>query len=114
MIKGLYGGRGVVVTNNTSSTPYYSMSSTYSGTVRLNSSNNSYEVFDGNNWLMLTTVMPTIELDGATRTAIDWCHKKMAEEARLDALAAKHPGIKDLKEKLDLMVKLVQEENDAA
>jgi hypothetical protein len=33
---------------------------------------------------------------------------KMAEEQRLEALMAKHPGLKDTKEKFDVMYALVK------
>lgn len=115
MIKGLTAGTGINVVNGSTYVPSYSMSNAYAGTMRYNTSNQCLEVFDGNgSWQVMSMAWPTVELNMSTQEAIVWCQKKMAEEKQLEALAAKHPGVKDLKEKLDLMVKLVGSENDRA
>jgi hypothetical protein len=51
-----------------------------------------------------------ITLDGPTLTVIEWGKKKMADEQQLNALLEQHPGLKELKDKFDVMLALVQQE----
>lgn len=44
--------------------------------------------------------------------AIQWAMAKMNEEAKLKELCAKHPGLKDIKEKYEVMLALVRENDD--
>jgi hypothetical protein len=39
-----------------------------------------------------------------------WAKKKMQEDQRIEELAKQYPAVKDAKEKLDIIVKLVQDE----
>jgi hypothetical protein len=38
---------------------------------------------------------PQVELSGHVQTVIQWAEKKIAEEARIKELAAKHPSVAD-------------------
>jgi hypothetical protein len=63
--------------------------------VRYNGSSQNLEVYDGTSWLMLQTAYPTIELNGDVQSVVNWARAKMAEEARAQELAAKHPTVAD-------------------
>ena len=38
---------------------------------------------------------PTVELSGEVQSILNWARIKMAEEARIKELAAKHPSVAD-------------------
>ena len=64
-------------------------------------------------WVPFNESCGSIMLDMSTLSAIEWVQKKMSEEAKLNELCQEHPGLKDLKEKYEIMLALVQEhEND--
>ena len=100
------------VFNSPGASPYINPSQPMTGMVRYVS--NRLEVYDGSSWLQIGGGSASVSLTGEAVEILDWAKKKIAEEKQLEALAVKHPGIKDLKEKLDLMVKLVGSENDRA
>jgi hypothetical protein len=93
MIKNLTAGLGIHISGNNYSTPYVDMARPSAGMVRCNGS--SIEVYDGSTWLMLSSNIPQIELDGVTQEAIQWVRRKMEEEKRMLELAKKHPSVAD-------------------
>ena len=119
MLSGIVPGAGINVSGAYgASLPYINSntSNPMQGMLRINGS--SLQVFDGNSWLSVGTQMPTVELNGAAMSAINWAQTKMAEEAELQALAKKHPAVADAlntvneaHNKLKVIVALTQEEN---
>lgn len=97
-----------------SSSPYISPGSAGAGIIRYNPNSQQLEVNDGSSWLTLSSFQ-SISLSADAEQALDWAKKKLKQEQELDALATQHPGIKDLQEKLEIMVALVkqQEQNDS-
>ncbi len=95
MIKGITGGAGIHVSNNSSSMPYISMSATSAGMVRYNGNSQNFEVYDGSVWMPVTSSFPTIELDGLTMETLTWARKKMEHERHIQSLAAQHPTVAD-------------------
>ena len=75
--------------------------------VRYNSSMNRMEVYDGVVWLELGGPAE-IGLTHQAEEVLQWARRKMEEEARIEQLAKDHEGIRDLKEKLDMMIALVR------
>lgn len=82
-----------------------------SGQVRWNGNNKEFEVCDNNsgNWYRIS---PEVELrnDPELIEVIEWAKKKIIEEKHIEELAKQYPAVKDAKEKLDIIVKLVQDE----
>lgn len=81
-----------------------------SGHVRWNGNNREFEVADPNgSWHRID---PTVELESTAQLAevIDWARNKMEFEKKLDKLASQYPAVKDAKEKLELVMKLVQDD----
>lgn len=117
MIKSITSGTGINITNSYSSWPnFYNSPSGNSlvGQMRYNGSNQCIEVYDGNNWLMMGTGHPTVELAPHVQAVVAWAQAKMAEEARFKELAAKHPivadaleGLKKAYERVDVVTSLV-------
>ena len=98
MIKGLNTGTGVQVNGGYTSWPsFYNTSSasnnTLVGQVRYNGASQNMEVYDGISWLTMGSSYPTIELSGDVQAVVVWAKMKMAEEARIRELAAKHPAV---------------------
>ena len=80
------------------------------GNVRYNTTTQCFEVFDGNMWMRLNMAHAQIGLTSEAESILDWAKKKQAEEARIMQLAEEHPGIRDLKEKLEVMIALVNKD----
>ncbi len=100
MIKGVNGGNGIQVSGGYFSWPSFYQSSATSGNtligqVRYNGSSQNMEVYDGSSWLMMSSAYPTVELSGDVQSVLNWARAKMAEEARIQELAAKHPSVAD-------------------
>jgi len=100
MIKTITAGTGLQVNNGWASWPTFYNNSTSSnntlvGQVRYNGSSQTMEVYDGTTWLTMGSAYPTVELTGEVQSIINWARMKMAEEARIKELAAKHPSVAD-------------------
>lgn len=81
------------------------------GNMRYNTTNQSMEVFDGNNWMKLNEGTASVALSGEVEALLDWARKKRAEEWELERLAQEHPSIKDLVDQINLkkeQIKMVQ------
>ena len=103
MINNITGAPGINVMPGTK--PYI----TVSGVVRWNGPQQRLEVMDRDNWMPLDTGSSwTIAPDYSLNNVINWANVKMAKEEQLQVLIDKHPGLKDLKEKFDIMLALVQ------
>lgn len=83
------------------------------GQVRWNGNNREFEVADLNGgWHRID---PTVELDSNPRNlseVIEWATKKMEFEKKVEKLASQYPAVKDAKEKLELIMALVQEDKN--
>ena len=89
--------------------PYISPGAGGSGMVRYNSSLQQLEVNDGAVWLQLGQTS-SIGLTQEAEQALQWAQQQLKREQELDALAKQHPGIKDLQQKLEIMIALVKQE----
>jgi hypothetical protein len=67
------------------------------------------EVYDGLTWHGIDSHV-TVDLGMTSKQAIEWAHKKMQEEKRLQELMDQHPGLKDLHDKFEMMKVLCMEE----
>ena len=100
MIKGLNTGNGLRVNNGYVTWPqFYNSPQTNGnsliGQMRYNGSSQNIEVYDGNSWLVVAASYPTVELAPHVQAVVDWAQIKMAEEQRLESMAAKHPAVAD-------------------
>ena len=110
MIRTLNGGPGLAVANGSTSYPYINMNNASAGMVRYNGSSQNFEVYDGSSWVSMYGTATTVTLDYDVQNILNWARDKMLEDQRLKELAQKHPGIRDLQEKLDVMIALVQQQ----
>ena len=113
MIKSIVpNGRYIQVTNSTSSTYVNGYSGLQGvGNMRYNTTNQSTEVFDGNNWITISMSIPSVGLTQEAETLLDWARQKKNEEMELERLAKTNPTIKDLVEQVKIkkdQIKMVQ------
>lgn len=80
MIKGLTGGRGIVVDGGGTALPYVNQNSSdsFSGLLRIWGSDLQY--YQNGVWTTLPTSYATVGLDGSSDHAIKWVQDKMAYE----------------------------------
>jgi hypothetical protein len=93
MIRNITGGYGIQVSGSVYNAPYIDTTRASAGMVRYVGGN--LEVYDGSSWLPLQSSYPQVELSGDVQSIINWARAKMAEEARIQELAAKHPTVAD-------------------
>ena len=104
MFNSIQPGPGLISTANHQPLPYSSGAMYWDGT------NKSINVIDGIGSNYTIPFQPvTVSLDAVAQAAIKWAHEKIAEERKLIELCAKHPGLKDVKEKYELMLALTKE-----
>ena len=113
MIKSIVpNGRYIQVTNSTSSTYVNGYSGLQGvGNMRYNTTNQSTEVFDGNNWITISMSIPSVGLTQEAESLLDWARKKKNEEMELEHLAQTNTTIKDLVEQVKIkqdQIKMVQ------
>lgn len=95
MINSIYSTTsGYINVGGHNNNPYVSVdhSNPATGMIRMNG--NNMEVFNGSGWISFGTTAE-VSLTGAAISALDWCHKKMAEETRIKELAAKSVTVAD-------------------
>jgi hypothetical protein len=87
------------------------------GNIRFNTSNQTLEVFDGSNWIILNMPDATVGLNDEAESLLNWASVKRDEELKIAELSKKHPGVADAvqelkraNEQLQIMVNLVKEE----
>lgn len=100
MIKGLTGGRGILVSGGNPSTTYINMANPSAGLVRYNGNSTSIEVYDGMTWIPMQSSYANVELDADTQLTLEWAKKKRNEELEREQLAKTNPAVKDLVEQI--------------
>ena len=81
------------------------------GNIRFNTSNQSMEVYNGQNWQTLSLGSTSVSLSGEAESLLAWARQKRAEEEALARLAETNPTIKDLVEQIKTkqdQIKMVQ------
>ena len=121
MIKAINTGTGLQVDNGYTNWPSFynnsaSANNTLVGQVRYNGASQTMEVYDGMTWLSMPGAFPTVGLAPHVQEVVEWAQRKMAEEYRLQNLAAQHPTLADAldalhraEEQVKIVVSLVQE-----
>lgn len=112
MIKNLTSGSPYIqVHSGYNSVPPISPGAQSAGLVRYNGNNNSIEVYNGLAWYPVDT-SANLNLSEAAHSALVWAENKMREEAQLKDLISRHPGLKDLNDKFEMMKILCQQEEN--
>ena len=112
MIKNIYSSSNHIQINpGYGNVPPISPGSQSAGMLRWNTSSNTIEVYNGVAWFSVDTTA-NISLSEPAQCALDWAVKKMQEEDRLKSLMDRHPGLKDLNDKFEIMKALCYEEEN--
>lgn len=86
---------------------------TTTGVVRWNGNTQNLEVMgNGSNWDVLYDPVTNIEIDLETKMLLGWVKQRVLDEKRIAEYCEKHPGLKDVKEKYEVMLALVRQENE--
>jgi hypothetical protein len=77
------------------------------GQLRYNPQTLSLEVYDGLAWQRYPSTSQ-VDLTQEAQETLMWARNKMLEEQRIESLMAQHPGLRDLHERFQVMLALVQ------
>ena len=93
MIKGLQGITGVSVGGGNTSLPYVSPNANnpMTGMIRIN--NTELEVFNGNNWQMISSSYATVGLDQEVLDVIQWARAQRTMALNRMTLAQNNPAL---------------------
>ena len=119
MIKGIMGSQGIVVNGGNTSVPYVSQnnSNPMQGMVRIWGSD--MQVFDGTNWMNLSSSYATVELTGEAQTLLQWAREQRDRQLRREHLIKNNPAlqkamaaIERAEANFDLLEKFVEHDHD--
>jgi hypothetical protein len=83
------------------------------GAVRYNPGAACMEIWDGASWQQFRDDS-SVDLSNEAKEVLEWARKKMQEEQRLEHLMALHPGLRDLHDRFEVMLRLVQQDGKAS
>lgn len=119
MIKGLAPmGKYTIVSAGNTSVPYVNqnINNPIQGMIRI--SGTDMQVFDGSNWMTMSTSYASVGLSPEAELLLDWAKKKRDEDMELEGLALTNPTIRDLletikqkEEQITIVRTLIKKEN---
>jgi hypothetical protein len=102
VIKNISAGQGLTVTGNMSWPYIYNNNNPEVGSMRYDGQTRNIMVFDGNNWIQLSTSYPLIEISPDVHELLMWVKQKRDREERIKELANSNSSIADANRKLNL------------
>ena len=114
MINNIYSnGRYIQVHSGSASTYTNSYAGALGvGNLRFSITNQCIEVYDGTTWIRLNMPDAHIGLNSEAESLLDWAKQKRDDEQLMQTLMAKHPGLKEAYERLEIMKVLCLEEEN--
>lgn len=110
MIKNLYTNSDwVTVNQQNTAMPWINTTQPMAGMLRVNNNMNRVEVYDGLNWQGMSSDAH-VDLSATAKETLAWARLKMEEERRIRELMNRHPGLKDLHDKFEMMKALCLEQ----
>lgn len=109
MIKSIFSSDPYVVCNSYSP-PFIGNTNQMAGQMRLNTSTQNVEVYDGYQWISISQTS-SIELSSEAQTILNWARTKMIEETSLKEKMEKHPTLRAAYEQYKMVEALVYEED---
>jgi hypothetical protein len=115
MIKGLMAGPGLNVNGGNTSVPYVNqnISNPMQGMLRLSGSD--MQVFDGNNWITMSTSYATVELNGESQAILKWARDQRELELGRAKLIENNPALQNAykailraEQNFDILAKFVE------
>ena len=84
------------------------------GVVRWNGETQNLEVMgNGSTWHTIYESPASIDFDTETKILLGWVRRRVADDLMLSQYCEKYPGLKDLKEKYEIMLALVRQEENS-
>lgn len=118
MIKGLQGVSGITVGAGNTSLPYVSPNANnpMTGMIRIN--NTELEVFNGNNWQMISSSYATVSLDQEILDIVQWARTQRQLDLNRATLVKNNPAlqkayeaVKRAEDNFDILAKFVEHDN---
>ena len=94
MIKGITGGKYVIVQGGSSTDPYITPGSVGAGMIRYNSNMNCMEVNDGNMWKQLGMSYATITLDSEAESLLNWAKEERDRQRLREKRIQENPALR--------------------
>jgi len=120
MIKGITGGKYVMVQGGSSSDPYISPGSAGAGMMRWNPNMNCMEVNDGNMWKQLGMAYATVTLDAEAESILNWAKQERDRQRLREKRIQENPALKKAyeailraEENYDLLDKIIGDDHNA-
>jgi hypothetical protein len=119
MIKGITGGKYLIVNGGSPSTTYISPGSVGSGMMRYNGNSNNIEVNDGNMWKQLDTSYAQVQLDHEAESILNWAKQERDRQRLREKRIQENPALKKAyeailraEENYDILDRIVGEDHD--
>ena len=119
MIKGLQGITGVTVSGGNTSVPYVNQNTNNPITGMIRVWGNDMQVFNGSNWLNMSTSYATVGLDQDVLDIVQWAREQreqqLARERRIEnnpALKKAYEAIQRAEANYDILDKIVGEDGE--
>lgn len=121
MLKGLTSNSSWLTVQNGTASNYINNYSGAQGVgnMRYNTTNQSMEVFDGNNWQVLNMGFATVDLTYETQQLLEWArterNRQLACEAKMKsnpALQKAYEAVKRAEENFNILYKFVEHDDD--
>lgn len=118
MIKGIMGGKGLVVNGGNTSVPYVNQNHTnpMQGMIRVWGSD--MQVYDGNSWITMAASYATAELDTHTQGLLSWVEAQRTMSFKRMEAVQKNPQLEKAFEAIakaeanfDILAKFVEHDN---
>lgn len=93
MIKGLMGGPGLDVQGGNTSVPYVSQNNANPMQGMLRIWGSDMQVFDGSNWMTLSTSYATVNFNGDTQSLLAWAREQRDRQYKREALIKENPAL---------------------
>lgn len=94
MIKGITGGRYIMVQGGSVSDPYITPGSAGAGMMRWNPNMNCMEVNDGNMWKQISTSYANITLDAEAESLLNWAKQERDRQREREKRIQENPALK--------------------
>jgi hypothetical protein len=112
MITTAHSSSSLLNVNVSGSVPYITNNTApLTGMVRWNSGRGCMEIYDGVTWYPYAQSLQ-VSLSPEVEATVRWAQRKQAEEAELDELCRRHPGVQAAREQLEIMRRLVKSESE--
>ena len=120
MIKGIMGGANVIVSGGNTSVPYINQNTQNPIQGMMRVWGNDMQVYDGNNWLTMTSSYATVDLSADAQSLLQWARTERDKQFKREALIKDNPALGKALEAIqraeanfDILAKFVEHDVEA-